>query len=92
MTQNVTTIPAPTPDIERDRFGNRILVRGPQGQLHIQSARDGRMLSVCAEASTPRHLPFWEYDPDERRLVCAVCFPKAQRTPETSDPTEPTEG
>lgn len=72
-----------TPDVtsaqqQQDRFGNTILdAPGPLGQYRIQSAREwdkGRILRVCGEADTTKHLVWWEYDKGERRMVCSLCW------------------
>lgn len=62
----------------RDAWGNVILdAPGPMGQYRIQSAREwdkGCILRVCGEASSQKHLLWWDYDAGERRMVCSLCF------------------
>lgn len=68
----------PDQDVTRhDRHGNTILgAPGRYGQYRIVSARDGRVLRICGEAATTKHLVMWEYHTGERRYVCAICWPE----------------
>lgn len=64
-------------DATLDAWGNIILdTSGSMGQYRIRSARDHRILRVCGEAATTKHLLWWDYDAGERRLVCRVCWPR----------------
>lgn len=80
MKHTVTPLAPETPDAHstprHDSWGNRILdTPGPLGQYRVASARDGHVISVCGEAETSKHLFAWEFDADERRHTCRVCFP-----------------
>lgn len=63
-----------------DAWGNTILdAPGPMDQYRIKSVRDGRVLHVCGEATSQKHLLFWKYDADERRCVCRLCWGLSMR-------------
>lgn len=81
------------PTILRDRFGNRILGApgqqyGRLGQYRIVSRRNGETARVCGEAESTKHLLWWEYDADERRYVCALCFATGQPMNQTQPQTQ----
>lgn len=72
-----------TPDLLLDRWGNTIIGGaagiGPMGQYCTERAVPWRatplILRVCAEAGSERHLLWWDFNADERRMVCGLCWP-----------------
>ncbi len=72
--------PPATPAVAlTDRWGNAIIAGpGAQGQTVVRSAWDGRLISVCGQASNQNHVQFWDYSATERRYKCVRCFPRRE--------------
>jgi hypothetical protein len=59
-----------------DPWGNEILeAPGRFGQYRVRGAWPNRIVRVCGEVDTSKHLFAWDYDTSERRFVCRVCWP-----------------
>lgn len=69
--------PAAAPDdgVRRDTWGNVVLAGDPDdGPYIIRSQWDGRLIPVCAEFQSGKHLVWWVFDEELMRPVCSFCF------------------
>lgn len=61
-------------DVRRDVWGNAIISGDERGPHIIRSLWDGRLIRVCEEYRTGKHNVWWQFDEDEMRPVCSLCY------------------